>query len=161
MVDPQVIIGLFSTNAMVIQQQTAGLSHEESLLQLPFRGNCLNWVLGHIIASRVNTMKVLGIEPIWTEEQRVKYQTGSDPITPENADTAFPLADLLRDLEASQEQIAAHLATKTMDDMYLPSDRPERTMGQRLVGMAWHEGYHVGQTEYLRQLAGRNDRIIG
>ena len=161
MVDPQVLIGLFATNVGVIHQQTAGLTHEDSLLQLPFRGNCLNWVLGHILASRTLTMRVLGIDPIWTEEQRIKYQTGSDPVTAENCDSAFQLEAMLADLDESQARIAACLATRTLEDMNAPSDRPDRSMGQRLAGMAWHEGYHVGQTEYLRQLAGKNDRVIG
>ncbi len=29
-------------NLGIIQAQTKGLSHADSLLQLPFRGNCLN-----------------------------------------------------------------------------------------------------------------------
>ena len=39
-------------------------------------------------------------------------------------------------------------------------DERERTVAERLLFLAWHEGYHVGQTEYLRQLSGKDDKII-
>jgi hypothetical protein len=40
----------------VIKRQLDGVSHEESLVQPPFRGNCLNWVLGHIVCSRAEVL---------------------------------------------------------------------------------------------------------
>jgi hypothetical protein len=36
----------------------------------------------------------------------------------------------------------------------------ERAVGQALAGLHWHETYHTGQLELLRQLAGKNDAII-
>ncbi|MEP7293683.1 MAG: DinB family protein [Chloroflexota bacterium] len=161
MVDPEVLIYLFNTNASALHRQLAGLTHEESLLQLPFRGNCLNWVLGHIVESRAELMSLIGIEPIWAEERWAQYGQGSEPIMAENSATAVDFASMLRDYDSAQEQIAAWLHTKTLADMNAPSDRPDRSWGQRISFFAWHEGYHVGQTEQLRQLAGRNDRVIG
>jgi hypothetical protein len=38
--------------------------------------------------------------------------------------------------------------------------RGEITLGNRLFFIYYHETYHVGQTELLRQLAGKNDKII-
>jgi hypothetical protein len=29
-----------------------------------------------------------------------------------------------------------------------------------LAGLYWHEAYHTGQTEYLRQLAGKDDCVV-
>jgi hypothetical protein len=34
------------------------------------------------------------------------------------------------------------------------------TVGQRLFGLYFHQTYHIGQTELLRQLAGVNDKVI-
>ena len=42
--DKQAIHDLFKTNHYILNRQIEGLTHEDSLLQLPFRGNCLNWV---------------------------------------------------------------------------------------------------------------------
>ena len=36
----------------------------------------------------------------------------------------------------------------------------ERPVGQHVAGLHWHETYHTGQLELLRQLAGKNDAII-
>lgn len=161
MVDPQVLIFLFAQNVSVIHMQTSGLTQEDSLLQLPFRGNCLNWVLGHVLATRYKFMTALGIDPVWTDAQRAVYDTGSEPITAENCDSAFQLEALLADLDESQARLEVFLRGKTLEDMNAPSPRPNMSWGQRLAFLAWHEAYHAGQTEYLRQLAGKNDRIIG
>jgi hypothetical protein len=34
------------------------------------------------------------------------------------------------------------------------------TMGRRLFGLYFHETFHTGQTELLRQLAGTDDKVI-
>lgn len=160
MIEPTLIITLLDRNYSVLKDQTDGLTHEDSLLQLPFRANCMNWVLGHILSSRSGFMIALGLTPIWTDEQRAIYLRGSAGITEANADKAISLAVMLRDLDASQEQIAACLKTRTFADMLLPSDRPNMTMGERLGHSVWHEAYHTGNTEALRQLAGTDDQVI-
>jgi hypothetical protein len=33
-------------------------------------------------------------------------------------------------------------------------------LGGVLAFLNWHEAYHVGQLELLRQLAGKNDQVI-
>ena len=66
--DAELITGIFEINYNVIKQQVDGLTHEDSLLQLPFRGNCLNWVLGHILVSRNRALTLIGDWPgttIW------------------------------------------------------------------------------------------------
>jgi hypothetical protein len=42
----------------------------------------------------------------------------------------------------------------------MPTQRGVTTRGARLFFYYFHETYHVGQTELLRQLAGRDDKII-
>ena len=160
MIEPTLLIALFERSYATLKDQTNGLTHADSLLQYPFRGNCLNWVLGHIINSRNGIMAALGMTPIWSDELRQQYGRGSDPITPENSATAYRFEDMLRDLDTTQEQIIACLRGKTFADMQQPSDRPNMVMGERLAQSAWHEAYHTGNTEALRQLAGKDDQVI-
>jgi uncharacterized damage-inducible protein DinB len=160
MIEPTLVITLLDRSYTVLKQQADGLTHEDSLLQMPFRANCMNWVLGHILSSRSGFMIALGLTPIWTDEQRAIYLRGSDAITEANCDKAARLEDMLRDLDRSQEQIVACLQTKTFEDMKLPSDRPNMSMGERLGHSVWHEAYHTGNTEALRQLAGMDDQVI-
>jgi len=39
-------------------------------------------------------------------------------------------------------------------------DRPERPVGFWLFFLYFHDSYHVGQTEILRQATGTDDKII-
>jgi hypothetical protein len=75
MIAPELLAELFAINYRVIRRQVDGLTHEDSLLQLPFRGNCLNWVLGHIVATRNRALALLGEPPIWSEAEAARYAT--------------------------------------------------------------------------------------
>jgi len=45
------------------------MSQADSLIQLPFRSNCMNWIVGHILTNRYNVLRLLGAElPIEAEQ---------------------------------------------------------------------------------------------
>jgi len=140
--------------------QTEGLTHADSVLQPPFRGNCLNWVLGHILVGRNRALLALGRQPLMKEEMVSKYATGSEPIL--RQDQAMPLEELLALLDSSQEQLAQALVGMSLDQLsqLIETDRGVQLLGVRLDGLHWHETYHTGQLELLRQLAGTNDAIV-
>lgn len=154
MIEPKILIMLFEQNASTLKKYTDGLTHEDSLLQMPSGGNCLNWVVGHIISARHRVLDMLGESPLWTDDIRAAYRMGSAPITLENREIARPFETLLAEFEATQETIMAGLRCKTFEDMIVVLEGFDQPIGQRIAYFAWHEGYHVGQTEYLRQLAG-------
>lgn len=157
--DKDSIQNLFKTNQYILTKQVEGLTHEDSLLQLPFRGNCLNWVLGHIIVSREDVLSWMGVERIYTEEETARYQYDSDPITSADDPAALHLDRLLADLKRTEQQLAD--AFEEISEAQLEEkDERGQTLAYRILFMAWHEGYHAGQTEYLRQLAGKDDKII-
>ena len=157
--DKKMIMSLFETNHWVVTRQVDGLTHEDSLLQLPFRGNCLNWVLGHIIVSRQNALKLLGIDGSWTEAEIARYKFDSDPITSADDPAILSLERLMSDINTTQQQLKDGFE-EISDQQLAEKDERERTVAERLLFLAWHEGYHVGQTEYLRQLSGKDDKII-
>ena len=74
----------------------------------------------------------------------------------------LPLEELLRLLAASQEPLAAALGRATPDDLAREWQVGQRTttVGAWVFFLYFHETYHVGQTELLRQLAGADDKII-
>ncbi len=157
--DKATIHNLFKTNHYILTKQVEGLTHEDSLLQLPFRGNCLNWVLGHIIVSREDTMSWLGVDRSYTDEETARYQYDSDPITSADDPGILSLDRLLADLERTQQQLADAL-DEISEAQLAEKDEKGQTLWYRILFMAWHEGYHAGQTEYLRQLAGKDDKVI-
>jgi uncharacterized damage-inducible protein DinB len=150
----------FGRNLTILQRQADGLTHADSLLQPPFRGNCLNWVLGHMAESRDSTLGALGAAPC-SGEAVARYARESEPITGDDAG-ALPLDELLRLLAASQEALAAALSRATPEDLAreLTIGPRTTTVGARVFFLYFHETYHVGQTELLRQLAGANDKVI-
>ncbi len=161
MIDPEQLANAFGLNLNIIRMQTEGLTHEDSLLQPPFRGNCLNWVLGHITLNRNRVLEALGEEPVLSAEETVLYETGSEPLTGEE-DGVLTLVMLLAALERAQENIATALGKIPVEELASEIKVGDRsmTLGQRLFGLYFHETYHTGQTEILRQLAGMDDKVI-
>jgi len=161
MITTEDLVGGLDRNLYIIKAQTQGLSHTDSLLQLPFRGNCLNWVLGHIAGTRNGMVKSLGEEPILNEAQLARYGYGSEPVCSEE-EGILELAELLATLESAQQRIAARLAAMTQDDLatQVESFLGMTTLAQLLFYLYWHESYHVGQTETLRQLTGKDDAVL-
>jgi len=157
--DPQKLIPLFERTYWIIKQQTKGLTHADSVLQLPFRGNSMNWVLGHIMASRNIVLAVLGESPALEAAQADRYQRDSEPVT--HADDAVSFETVLAAVDDSQKRIIAALEKATVEDFAaIHNDEHNFTVGDRLAFSHWHETYHVGQLEILRQLAGTDDKII-
>ena len=141
----------------VVNRQLDGITHEESLIQPPFRGNCLNWVFGHLVFSRTSVLAFLREELPWSKEEAARYQRDSEPVT--SADGAVPF-DQLRDyFEVSQNRIVAGLQRISPEQRAWVSDG-KSTVGEEIAFLQWHETYHAGQLDHLRQLAGKNDRVI-
>ncbi|HEY6539974.1 MAG TPA: DinB family protein [Ktedonobacteraceae bacterium] len=111
----------------VIHRQLNGLTNEESFLQPPFRGNCLNWVLGHVVFSREAVLSKLGESFPWTEAEAARYTRNSEPVT--SAGDALPLERLLTALEESQERIVASLKRVSDEDLQRPAG--DETVGSR------------------------------
>jgi uncharacterized damage-inducible protein DinB len=154
------IADAFGRNVALLQRQTAGLTQADSLLQPPFRGNCLNWVLGHLANNRDTILQTLGAAPV-IGEAGSRYKRESEPITADGADV-LPLEELLQLLTASQEALVAALNRITPEDLARELQVGPRTttVSERLFFLYFHETYHVGQTELLRQLTGADDKII-
>jgi uncharacterized damage-inducible protein DinB len=153
---------LFHYNHYVLKIDTEGLSHEETLRQPAPGGNCLNWVLGHVLANRNTVLRALGEEPIWSAETAEPYERGSAPLT--DGSKAVLLERMLADLDASQERIQG--ALKDMSPERLAQAPPagttkdeDDTVETLLTVLAFHEAYHAGQTGLLRRLVGKPGAI--
>lgn len=160
MPNAQKLIQSFQTTTWLINKQAEGLSHEQMLLQLPFRGNCFNWILGHIVTNRDKVLVLLGEEPQFSEAEVARYVRGSDPVV--GVETAVDSHRLLEAVQISQSKIEAALTTIDREVLTAIYDIENNvTVAERIDGLYWHETYHTGQLEILRQLAGTNDRIVG
>jgi uncharacterized damage-inducible protein DinB len=151
----------YAVNLRLIQMQTDGLSHADSLIQTQFNINSLNWVVGHIAVNRDNVLKLLDEEPLLTEAQTARYRRESEPIVGDGVDV-IRLEKLLELLERGQEIISKTIAGLSEDDLAREIQVGENmvTLGTRLFGYYFHDTYHTGQTDLLRQVAGTDDKVI-
>ena len=156
----QMLAKAYARNLRIIEAQTAGLSHQDSLVQAPYNINCLNWVLGHLADGRDQVLAMLGEAPALGEES-ARYRRESDPVTGDGPGV-IPLERLLAVLKEGQERIAAALFA--LPDEALGEEQPvgERrlTLEERLHFAYFHDTYHTGQTELLRGVAGKSDQVI-
>lgn len=159
--DPVILAEVYERNQWVIGEQTKGLTHADSLLQPEMRGNCLNYVLGHVLVHREKVMKMLSLERLTTDEQYDRYNYGADPVL-EEGPGIIPLEEMLAMLEKAANLLAERIKTLTPAELEVEVKLGESvaTLGQRIEFFGWHDTYHVGQTEYLRQLSGVDDKVV-
>lgn len=162
MITPAKLTEYFARNVFVVKRQTEGLSDEESLIQLPFRANCMNWTVGHIVSYRNNIARLLGAEPAVEPARVARYERESEPVTGPGTGV-LPLGELLAELDRTQEQInelVARLTPQEVERQVTLSGGRSASVGDRLLFFYFHDTYHTGQTELLRQAAGKDDKII-
>ncbi len=162
MINIQNLSDFFARNVEIVKMQSQGLTHEDSLIQLPFRSNCLNWVVGHLLANRCNILALLGAEDLRPGVDLAHYERESDPIL-EDGPGVLHLEELLGHLDESQRRLAEALQSETEVSLQREApyrDHPERPLSYWLFFLYFHDCYHVGQTEILRQAAGADDKII-
>lgn len=152
------LLRAFDRNRRIIRLQTEGLDTSDSLIQPPFGGNCMNWVIGHVVVHRGKALTALGSEPVLDEETVALYDAESNPITGDGPGV-LRLDALLETLEESQERLAASLPSADFD-AEIESRGRTTTLGSRVHFWYFHDTYHTGQTELLRGLAGRTDKVI-
>lgn len=162
MITIQNLAEAYGRNLEIVKLQTEGLTQQDSLIQLPFRANCLNWVVGHILTNRCNILRLLGAEDLRPELNLDHYERESDPIQG-TEEGVLVLSELITHLDTAQRRLAEVLEKETEKSLQRVApyrDRPERPVAFWLFFLYFHDSYHVGQTEILRQAAGIDDKII-
>ncbi|MFW5690898.1 MAG: DinB family protein [Chloroflexota bacterium] len=144
---------LYGYNAALLNRQLEGMTHAHSLMQLPFEGNCLNWVVGHLISSRIRALELVGEQPVWTDAERARYRFGSAPIR-EDGPGVLPLETLCDTFNESQVRLLRGLDRSTPERLAEPSSFRGQTVGGSLAYFQFHEAHHIGQMTLLGPLAG-------
>lgn len=151
----QSLLMIFGLNQFATMKNIDGVSHEESLVSPPGGGNCINWVLGHITASRNASLAIVRQPAIWTEAQCAPYLRGSDGL--KNCAAALPFAEVVAAFTRSQERLLAGLKDLSDADLNAALAHPE--IPKNLGGLQFHETYHVGQLAILRRALGKPGAI--
>lgn len=143
---------LYEINYGALFRNLEGITHEESFVQPEPAGNCVNWVLGHIVATRNRLLPLVGAEPIWPREQAFRY-SGRDEanFSPE---TAVHLDSIKTDLARSQQQLLTALEALSDRDLSAPG-KDGRPLAEIIGFFQFHESYHSGQIALLRRIIGK------
>lgn len=149
---------LYGFTYFTLQRNTEGVTHEESLRSPSPGGSSLNWVLGHILASRMTVHRLAGVEPLWTESDAAPYARGTAP--PADPALARPLGSLVADLGRSQERLLPALGALSAAQLAEPAGGEDPSpRAWQLLFFHFHESYHAGQAGLLRRLAGHAGAI--
>ncbi|HWM91270.1 MAG TPA: DinB family protein [Thermoanaerobaculia bacterium] len=153
--DTESLVYLVNFNAQAMGLNLEGITHEDSLVQPP-RGNCLNWVVGHLLVHRNKMLEALGEPPALPPGALKRYDRGSEPITGDGPDVE-PMERLLEGMASSKAKVVEAIQRAGDDALAKPSG--QSTVGKTLLVLSMHEAYHVGQMGLLRRIAGKERAI--
>ncbi len=151
----EVFAVILRRNQDFIAKATDGLSHAESVLQLPGESNCMNWVLGHVAVYRDVILSGISQPEYMTPSEVKLYNYNSNPITA--ASKSSSLERLLGTLEKTYDALSGWLEKnpeglqkETPQDIQI---RKGKTVTEHFAVLCWHESNHVGELHALRELA--------
>ena len=146
----------YAFHTMLIQRFIDGVTHDESLLTLPFQHNTLNWILGHIVTNRSHVLETAGIEHGWSERVRSLYHTETPNVTAEtDSVTIDDLGNYLAESDTLLKPVLEGMGDEVLDSAHT-NYRGEKSRHEHLTGFHWHEAFHLGQLEILRAFIDSN-----
>lgn len=159
-------IGIFLHNTRtihkVVRLNADGITQQDSLVQPRPAGNCMNWVVGHLLSVYDAILPILGQEPVLGKESLARYARGSAPLR--DPTEALEFEHLLSSWDTACDRVDAGLTslTSTVLDASAPmspSKNPNETVRSLLATVFFHQAYHAGQMGMLRRIAGKGGAI--
>jgi uncharacterized damage-inducible protein DinB len=146
----------------VVRLNVQGVTHKESLTRPTPGGNCLNWVLGHLLGVYNDVLPRVGQKPVMDKDVLKRYARGTPPI--EDPTEALDVQELLTGWDEATKRMDAGLAGLTAEDLARPvpnspGGNPNETVRSLLATVLFHQAYHAGQTGILRRIAGKEGAI--
>ena len=146
----------------VLRVNVEGITHAESRIQPHPGGNCLNFIVGHLVCVYNNALPLLGQQPVLPPDQIGRYDRGSEPMT--DSGEAMDFGELLTAWREATQRFDAGLASISPEVLELkapfsPANNPDETVGSLLGFVSFHQAYHVGQTALSRRLIGKPGAI--
>lgn len=159
--DLAILLGQAAIIDRALRLNLEGISHAQSLIAPEPAGNCLNWIVGHLVHGYQIALPFVGREPVVAADDLARYARGSDPI--DGREDAARI-DVLRDAwTRSAERLQDGLRDLTSVDLDRPIDPFGRgrsqTLRDYLSFLLFHQAYHVGQAGVLRRVAGEEGAI--
>jgi uncharacterized damage-inducible protein DinB len=149
------------TTHEVVRVCVKGVTHDDSLIRPQSGGNCMNWVVGHLLWAYQGTLSMLGQEPVMQEGTLKQYARHSLPLKDPDA---VEFDKLMTAWDESSRRVDAGLTRLTPEALDRPApgsptDDPNETVRSLLTVTMFHQAYHAGQTAILRRITGREGAI--
>jgi hypothetical protein len=147
---------------IVLHANLKGVTQEESLVRPDPAGNCLNWVVGHMVCIYNNSLPLFGQAHVVDPGTLTRYDRGSPPLT--DPAEAMDVGELLRIWDQIVPRVDAGLAALTPEVIeqpapFSPSGDANETVGSLVATILFHQAYHSGQTGVLRRVSGHEGAI--
>lgn len=151
----------YSRNSRLLLKHLDGLNHADTLIRPNGTGNCINYILGHMLLCRLEMLDMLGQPATVNAETLARYGNDVEPIGPESTDI-HPLEQLKEWWGSVDEQFSAAIQNASDETMQgiINTGRREMLLHRRLHFYFFHESFHLGQLEILRHLAGKTEALI-
>jgi hypothetical protein len=142
----------FTFTHRIVNSTLAGISQSESVEQPPNGGNCINWIMGHILLYRDKLIEQLGGYRVWKDDETTAlYLRGSAPLTVSG--NAIELSALLELFNQSQPRLLEGIERLGN----APSE--DGKIEEQVAFYNFHESYHLGQLALLRRVLGKDSVI--
>jgi hypothetical protein len=144
-----------------VNKNIEGVGHAESLIQPQAAGNCMNWIVGHLICVYGKVLPQLGQTSVIEPEKLAPYDRGSAPL---NEIDALEFGSLVGAWDETCNRMDAGLATLTAEVLnerapFSPANDPNETVRSLMGTVLFHQAYHAGQTGILRRVVGKAGAI--
>ncbi len=152
---------LYTLNYSVLKVNLEEITPDESLFNPQPGGNCINWVVGHLLRSRQFILKLVNNEWNLPEGAADLYKRGSKGNTSE---LFLPFEQLLAMWDVAQTKLTEGLDSLSPTELaeetppFGDFGKPD-TRERRLLFLHFHESYHTGQLGLLRRLVGKEGAI--
>jgi len=150
------------TTQQVLRMNVEGITQEQSLVNPEPAGNCLNWIVGHMLCVYNDVLPLVGQQPVMSKESLKRYGRGTPPLR--DAKEALPLSEMVSACDEAVKRFECGLGSLTPERLdrpapFSPTQNPDETVRSLLTIVAFHQAYHVGQTGVLRRIVGKPGAI--
>jgi hypothetical protein len=148
------LVTAFSRNASYFNSHLAGLTHEDALVQPPVTGNCILWIVGHIVCYRNYILDIVWQPDVLDAAQSHRFAKGSAPVLADEPNLTR-LEVLMSAYATAQNRIAEGIRKLTPEQAVEVVSQNDFTLPRTDLIMSYmrHESYHLGQLELLREIA--------
>ena len=143
----------FARNTRVLKRNLTEVNDDLALIRMENGGNSINWLLGHMMKSRLDMLKLLGVTDADLYDRLEPYRRGRENGYLDSE--LLPLEELVSRWDELGEHVNSALPGVNMEG----DGGSFGTLGKAVLFYSFHEAYHIGQAGILRRAVGLEGKI--